>query len=268
MRYVSLEGRKVPALGLGTWELQGATCRDAVATALELGYRHIDTAQGYGNEADVGAGIDGSDREELFITTKLSTSNLSSQRVHSSTRESLDKLGSDYVDLLLIHWPAAFDRISETLSAMVELREAGAIRHIGVSNFTSAQLLEAARLAPVACNQVEYHPFLGQQAVLSAAREHDMVVTAYSPLARGAVIDDETVNDVAEAHGVTPGQVALAWLLAQDSVMAIPKASSREHLQENLASADLALSHDELSRLDELERGQRIIDPPSAPDWD
>ncbi|MDQ3341993.1 MAG: aldo/keto reductase [Actinomycetota bacterium] len=268
MQYVSLEGRRVPALGLGTWELEGATCRKAVATALELGYRHIDTAQGYGNEADVGAGIDGSDREELFLTTKLGTSNLSTQRVHSSTRESLDKLGTDYVDLLLIHWPAAFERVDETLSAMVELREAGAIRHIGVSNFTSAQLVEAARLAPVACNQVEYHPFLGQQAVLAAAREHDMVVAAYSPLARGAVMDDDTVNDIAAAHAATPGQVALAWLLAQDGVMAIPKASSREHLQENLAAVDLRLTDEELGRLDDLERGQRIIDPPSAPEWD
>lgn len=269
MEYVSLRGSKVPALGLGTWLLEGDDCRDSVEAALELGYRHIDTAQMYGNEAEIGSVLANADidREELFLTTKIDNSNHAAAAVQQSTEESVRRLRTDYVDLLLIHWPVEFDRIAETLEAMVRLQEQGLVRSIGVSNFTLSQFRHAASLAPVATNQVEYHPFLDQRVLRDAAREADAVLTAYSPLARGDVFDDETLTGIAGAHGKSAAQVTLRWLLDQE-VLVVPKATGRRHLADNLAVFDFTLTAEQTASIDGLARGERIISPPFAPQWE
>lgn len=269
MEYVSLRGLKVPALGLGTWQLEGSDCRSAVAAALELGYRHIDTAQLYGNEAEIGAALveAGVDRDDLFLTTKISNDNHAAGDVQRSTQDSLRRLQVDYVDLLLIHWPVEFDRVAETLDAMVRLQEQGLTRLLGVSNFTLSQFRTAASLAPVACNQVEYHPFLDQRRLRDAARDADAVLTAYSPLARGGVFSDPTLERIGQAHDKSPAQVALRWLLDQD-VLVVPKATGRDHLEDNLEVFDFALTGDEIASLDGLARGERLISPPFAPQWE
>ena len=270
MQYVSLHGEKVPALGLGTWELTGRDCRRAVVDAVDLGYRHVDTAQAYGNEDLVGQALAaaGVDRGELFVTTKLWNRHHAGDTVRRSTEDSLRRLRTDFVDLLLVHWPVEFGRLAETLTAMVALVDEGKVRHVGVSNFTAAQFRQARALAPVVTNQVEYHPFLSQRRVLEAARRHGATVTAYSPLARGAVFDEPVLAAIGRRHGRSPAQVSLRWLLHQDDVLAVPKATSREHLAANLAVFDFSLTDDERARIDGLARGLRLVDPPWAPDWD
>ena len=271
MDFVNVQGEHVPVIGLGTWQLQGQECRTAVEQALDIGYRHIDTAQMYGNEEEIGTVLRSTpiDRGELWVTTKLANDNHARDDVIASTEESLRKLGTDFVDLLLIHWPVRFESIGETLEAMLRLRDDGKIRHLGVSNFPPSLFDKSAEQAPLFCNQVEYHPFLSQHKVIEAARRHDAMVTAYSPLARGDVFSDESVLDeIAEAKGKTAAQVALRWLIDQDNVSAIPKSTSREHIQANIDIFDFALSEDERARIDGLERGERIIDPPFAPDWE
>jgi 2,5-diketo-D-gluconate reductase B len=270
MEYVSLRGHKVPALGLGTWLLQGSDCRSAVTAALDLGYRHIDTAQLYGNEAEIGHALSATTvpREEMFLTTKLWNDNHARTEVISYTEESLQRLGTDYVDLLLIHWPVELDRLGETLDAMGELADRGLTRNIGVSNFTVSQLQAALSLAPIACLQVEMHPFLDQSPLLAAAGEADVVVTAYSPLARGGVFTDPTLRAIGERYDKSPAQIALRWILDHDGVLAVPKASSRPHLAANLAVFDFALTTDERTQINGLARGERLIEPPFAPAWE
>ncbi|MDP9405892.1 MAG: aldo/keto reductase [Actinomycetota bacterium] len=270
MEHVSVHGAHVPSLGLGTWQLEGEQCRRVVADAVELGYRHLDTAQAYGNEEQVGTGIRDAavDRDQLWLTTKVWIHSLAPDDVRRTTEESLRRLGSDYVDLLLVHWPVAMDILDATLAAMTALRDEGKVRHVGVSNFTPSQFERAAGLAPVVCNQVEYHPFLAQDEVIAAARKHDAMVTAYSPLARGNVAADPVLTEIGQAHGKTAVQVALRWLVEQDGVSAVPKASSRAHLESNLGIFDFALSEAEHERIAGLARGERLIDPPFAPDWD
>lgn len=270
MEYENIARERVPALGLGTWELTGEDCRKAVPVALDLGYRHIDTAQVYGNEGEIGDALAASDvdRDQLWITTKIWNDRLAAAAVRSSTEESLRKLRTDHVDLLLVHWPVEFGRIAETLEAVTALREEGKTRFIGVSNFSPRQFERAAELAPVVCNQVEYHPFLGQGEVLDTARKHDAVVTAYSPLARGAVLDDPVLGEIARDHDRNPVQVTLRWLLDQPGVVAVPKATGREHLAANMAIFDFELSEAERRRIDRLARGERIIDPDGfGTDW-
>ena len=269
MDFVSLRGAKVPALGLGTWLLEGDDCRNAVPIALELGYRHIDTAQIYGNEAEIGEALAraGVDRDELFLTTKLWNDNHAHAEVIASTEDSLKRLQTDYVDLLLIHWPVEFDRLEETLSAMVELSERGLTKSIGVSNFTLSQFQRAAELAPVACNQVEYHPFLDQSELRDAVAAADAVLTAYSPLARGGVVHDEILQGIAANHGKTVPQISLRWLLDQN-ILVVPKATTREHLAANFDVFDISLSDEERDRISSRARGDRQVDPPFAPNWE
>lgn len=267
MQTITVQGVEVPALGLGTWQLTGDDCERGVAHALSVGYRHIDTAQMYGNEAQVGAGLAGSsvDRDEVFLTTKIDNRNHAPDAVRSSTEESLRKLGTDHVDLLLIHWPVGDVPIEDTLDAMVGLVDAGEVRHVGVSNFTPEQVERAVAHAGIFANQVEFHPFLGQDALRDLAVAHDHMLTAYSPLARGDVFDDETLTEVARAHGADPAQVALRWLLSLDHVAAIPKATSADHIESNYAAQDITLTDDEIARISGLARGQRLVDPPFAP---
>ena len=269
MEYLSLRGTDVPALGLGTWLLEGEDCRQAVPAALALGYRHIDTAQIYGNEAEIGQALAAStvDRDDLFVTTKVWNDHRTRDEVLRATTDSLRRLRLDHVDLLLIHWPVAFDRIGETLQGMSAALEQGLTRAIGVSNFTLTQFEMAASMAPVVCNQVEYHPFLDQRPLRDAAAKADAVLTAYSPLARGGVFSDDTLADIGATYGKSPAQVALRWLLDQ-RVLVVPKATTTQHLQANLDVFDFELSADDRDRITGLARGERLVDPPFAPHWE
>lgn len=257
MHTITIKGVEVPALGFGTWQLRGSTCERAVAHALDVGYRHVDTAQMYRNEDRVGAALAGSsvDRADVFVTTKLGNGNHAPAAVRSSTEESLRMLRTDYVDLLLIHWPTRAVPTEQTLDAMVELREEGKVRHVGVSNFRPDQVEHAIAHAPIFADQVEYHPFLRQGPLLELAAKHDFTVTAYSPLAQGGVLRDDTIAEVARRNDASPTQVALAWLLAQDKVTAIPKATSPQHIETNFAALDVELGDDDLARISALTRG-------------
>ena len=256
MEHQTIKGEKVPSLGLGTYRLSGGECERAVERALTLGYRHIDTAQMYRNEEEVGRGIQGSgvDREEIFLTTKVWPSDFSYQRTIQTTRESLKKLDTDRVDLLLMHWPSRDVPLEETLGAMRELQEEESVRHIGVSNFPPSMVQEAAQHAEVFCNQVEYHPYEAQDELLGQAKEMDYLLTAYRPLSRGVILNDETLREIGEAHGKTSAQVALRWLIQQEKVAAIPKATSEEHLKDNFDVFDFELNNEEMERVSELRR--------------
>lgn len=264
---LTVQGVTIPKLGLGTWQLTGDACVQAVRDALELGYDHIDTARMYGNEAQVAQGLHdcGRNRDEIFITTKLWSSDLSATGVHDQLEHSLRDLRTEYVDLLLIHWPSPRVPLAETLTAMLEARDAGRVRHLGVSNFPGALVREALEHAPIICDQVECHPYLGQPEVLELAREHDLMVTAYSPLAQGEALRDPVIGEIAGAHGRTPAQVVLRWLLDQPAVAAVPKAASREHRAANLEVFDFVLTDEQRGRIAGLQRGRRTIGPSSAP---
>jgi 2,5-diketo-D-gluconate reductase B len=255
----------IPKLGFGTWRLSGRECSEAVADALAAGYRHVDTAAAYGNEEDVGRGLGGAD---AWLTTKVWPDDLEPDRVRASLEASLRRLAREYVDLFLIHWPNPRVPLAATLEAMTALREEGRTREIGVSNFTAAQFREALDLAPVIVNQVEYHPYLGQSALLEVCRERDVELTAYRPLAKGEVASDPTIADIAAAHDATPAQVALAWLTGQERVSAVPKASTPERRRENLAALELRLSAEERARIDALPKDERAVETQWSPRWD
>ena len=256
MEHQTIKGEKVPSVGLGTYRLTGDTCARAVKRALALGYRHVDTAQMYGNEAEVGRGIEGSglDRGGIFLTTKVWPSDFAHDRVISKTHESLRKLGTDYVDLLLMHWPGDGVPLGETLGAMRELQVEGSVLHVGVSNFSPSLVEEATGHAEIFCNQVQYHPYRSQDALVDQSQMMDYLLTAYTPLSRGGVQDDATLGEIGEAHGKTATQVALRWLVQQDNVSAIPKATGEEHLGENLDVFDFELSEEEMDRVFSLSR--------------
>jgi diketogulonate reductase-like aldo/keto reductase len=261
----------MPVLGLGTWENdEPAQCTESVANALDAGYRHVDTAQIYGNEAAVGEGIAESDvdREDVFLASKVWIDNLAPADVAASTRESLDKLGVDSVDLMYVHWPAGEYEPEETLPAFAELRDDGLINRIGVSNFEPEHLDAAADAlgeAPFA-NQVEMHPLLRQEELREYADANGVELVAYSPLARGEVLDDPAIVDIAEKHGVSAAQVSLAWL-RESGVTAIPKATGIDHIRDNLASVDLDLDDEDVAAIDELGRTDRQLNPDFGPDW-
>ncbi len=259
----------MPMLGLGTWENTDAEqCAVSVEFALETGYRHIDTAQVYDNESSVGRGIATADvdREEIFLATKVWIDNLSYDDVIDTTEASLDRLGVDRVDLMYVHWPARAYDAEQTLSAFDELLDRGLVDRVGVSNFEPEQVEEAVDLldAPVFANQVECHPLLPQEELRAACDDHDVEVVAYSPLARGAVMDDPVLTDIADDHAVSAAQVSLAWL-REKGVTAIPKATSEAHIEDNWASLDCSLSPAEIERIDAIDRTDRRVDPGFAP---
>jgi diketogulonate reductase-like aldo/keto reductase len=253
MEYVTVDNVTLPGLGLGTARMRGETCEQAVARGIEMGYRHLDTAQMYDNEAAVGAGIEASgvDRSEVFMTTKLDRENRSAKAVRSSTAASLDRLGLETVDLLLMHSPNDWVPLAETIGAMNELQSEGRVAHIGVSNFSVDQLREAIDVSetPIVTNQVKYHPYHHQDDLLDFCNKHDVILTAYSPLARGRVADDETLGEIGDRHGKTAVQVALRWLIQQPNVIAIPKAASDDHLRENFEVFDFELTDEEVDRV-------------------
>src|SRR6478609_8154346 len=270
LRALEIQGSTVPKLGFGTWEILGRDCEEAVSDALEIGYRHIDTAQAYENEAEVGKALAASDipRRELFLTTKLWRDDFAPDRVRPSVEGSLERLQVNCVDLLLLHWPNDEVPLEETLGALAQLRDEGLIQHFGVSNFPAGMLREALKVAPIFADQVEFHPFLGQDELVELAAEKDFMVTAYSPLARGKVPGDETLGEIGERHGKTAGQVALRWLLDKPNVATIPKASSHERRLENFEVFDFELSDEDRAAIEGLPKDGRILDPGFAPDWD
>lgn len=263
MIYETIQGEEVPALGLGTWQVTGEDCREAVTDALEIGYRHIDTAQGYENEAEVGQALAESDvdREDIFLATKVWPSNLEPEALRRSMDRSLEKLQTDHVDLLYIHWPAGGFEMNATMEALRNQKDEGNAHRLGVSNFTPDLLDAAMERAPLFALQVEYHPFLDQHELIARCREHDLLFTSYSPLARGEVMENETLHSIAEAHGKTAAQVALRWQVQQDHVTAVPKASSSEHRRSNFEIFDFELSEEEMSAIFDLARGERIVAP-------
>nr|WP_304449475.1 aldo/keto reductase [Halomarina sp. PSRA2] len=260
----------MPMLGLGTWENEDPEqCTESVATALEMGYRHIDTAQAYGNEKAVGDGIKRADvaRDDVFLATKVWIENLAAEDVLESTRESMDKLGVDYLDLLYVHWPAGEYDPADTLGALTHLQDEGAIERIGVSNFEPEHLETAQEVceAPIFANQVEMHPNLQQDELREYCDEEGIELVAYSPLARGTVFDDPALTDIAEKHDASAAQVSLAWLREKD-VTAIPKATSEDHISDNWASLALELDDEDIRRIDDIEREDRQVNPPFSPD--
>ena len=270
-------GVEVPSVGFGTWQLKGDTAHECVQAALHSGYRHIDTAQAYENEEFVGRGLRDGDvpRDEYFLTTKVWMSNFHDGDLQNSAKESLQKLGVDEVDLLLLHWPNdnadGTPEVEETIAALNDARKQGLTKHIGVSNYTAEQFDKAIKLseAPILCNQVEYHPFIDQSLLLERAHAHGSALTAYCPLAQGRVMDDETIRDIAEKHGVTEPQVTVRWFAQQPGVITIPRSSNPDHIRNNNDIHNFALDADDMARISKLrEAHDRIVDPDWAPNWD
>jgi diketogulonate reductase-like aldo/keto reductase len=248
----------IPALGFGTWQLEGDVARASVESALEIGYRHIDTAAAYRNEKQVGAAIaaSGVARDDIFLTTKIWVDQFADGDLQAAAAKSVERLGVDRVDLLLLHWPKPTPSLEETIKALNDVKAKGLTRAIGLSNFPTVLFDRAVELseAPIATNQVEYHPYLAQTAVLAAAKKAGASITAWSPLAQGKIADDAVLKAIGEAHGKTPGQVTLRWLVQQDGVVAIPRTTSAKRAVENFEIFDFALTDDEMARIHGLAR--------------
>src|SRR5882757_8086594 len=274
MQVVEANGARIPLLGLGTWDLRGRVCSRIVEQALRLGYRHIDTAEMYDNEREVGEGLRaaGVGREEVFVTTKIWPSHFAPHELERAAKSSLARLRLSDVDLLLLHWPNPQIPLSETLGALCSVKQGGFARHIGVSNFTVPLIEEAVRLAsaPLVCNQIEMHPFLDQSKVTAACRAEGMAVVAYSPIARGGARKDAVLARIGRAYGKSAAQVALRWLV-QQGIVVIPRTSRIERLSENCAIFDFALSEAEMAEIHALaHRDGRLVDYAysGSPKWD
>ena len=270
---LTAHGAKMPAIGFGTMELPQRPA-ELVAYAIKCGYRLIDTARKYGTEERVGEGIraSGIARDELWVTTKVTELDAREADFLRSAETSLKALGLDHVDLLLVHWPQPKVPFAETLGALAKAKRSGLTRHIGVSNFTLAMLEEAVHVCPepLITNQIEYHAYLPQDRMIAALRRHGMILTAYCPVARGKLLDDATVGEIAKTHGKTHAQICLRWLIQQPMVAAVPRALEEVHIAENLDVFDFSLNDEEMRRISALRsRNIRIADPPErAPKWD
>jgi 2,5-diketo-D-gluconate reductase B len=276
MNVVQANGATIPAIGLGTMTLTGSVCVEAVKTALRLGYRHVDTAERYGNEAEVGEGLQqglraaGLAREEVFVTTKVYHDKLAAADFQRSFDESLAKLRLPWVDLLLIHWPSPKVPLAETLGVLCKARRDGRARHVGVANFTTTLLQQAVELAsePLVTNQIEVHPFLDQDKVIAACDRYGLAVTAYCPIARGKIPGNEVLERIGKAHGKSSSQIALRYLV-QRGIVPIPRTANPDHLAANLAVFDFDLSDAEMAEIGKLKHpGGRVVNPPHAPKWD
>ena len=250
-----------PRLGLGTMGIEDA---DRIAAAIDIGYRHLDTAQIYDNEEVVGRGVERAsvERSDLSLATKVWADSLAPEDVAASTRESLDKLGVGYVDLLYVHRPIETYDPGETLPAFDRLREEGRVRAVGVSNFDAEQVAEAREIldAPLAANQVEMHPLYQQEDLLADARKNDYALVAYSPLAQGEAFESPEIRSVAEKHDATPAQVSLAWLAGKENVVPIPRSASDDHLRENLAALDIDLDSDDVAVIESIDREEKLFE--------
>jgi 2,5-diketo-D-gluconate reductase B len=272
MLFVEANGATIPAIGLGTWELRGRACARIVEQALRIGYRHVDTAEVYENEREVGEGLRaaGVTRADVFVTTKVWSDHLAPREFERATKQSLTRLRLSEIDLLLIHWPNPRIPLAETMGALCRMKSAGLARHIGVSNFTVALIEEAVGLAtePLVVDQIEWHPFIDQSKVRAACRRHGIAVTAYSPIARGRIAGNDVLDRVAAAHGKSAAQVSLRFLI-QEGAIVIPRTSRPERLAENLAIFDFALSEGEMEDIRALAHPRgRIVDWSGAPAWD
>lgn len=263
------ERNGMPVLGIGTWQNEDPeTCAESVRIALEMGYRHVDTAQAYGNEEAVGRGIANADvdRENIFVATKVYIDRLGGEDVVESTQESLERLGLDYLDLLYIHWPADEYDPSETLPAFEKLYDEETIDRIGISNFEPHHIETAQSVldAPIFANQIEIHPLFQQEELRDFCGEAGIELVAYSPLARGQVFDVDVLSEIADANDASEAQVSLAWLRAK-GITAIPKATGEDHIRDNWESLDVELSDDEIERIDSLNIERRLVEPEFAP---
>ena len=259
-----------PPIGIGTYDnTDPVVCAQSVELALNIGYRHVDTAEGYNNEVAVGDGIASAavDRDDVFVATKVSPDNLTFEDVLEHARASRDRLGVDTLDLLYVHWPIRTYDPEETLAAFDELYDDGVISHVGLSNFTPEQLETAIDTldAPLFAHQVECHPLLQQETLRALAREHGHFLVAYSPIAKGKVFDVPELVEIAEKHDATAAQVALAWLLSKPNVVAIPKSESESHIRENFDAQQLSLDSDDIARIDAIDREHRCVDFDGAP---
>ncbi len=265
----------VPAFGLGTFRLKDQVVIDSVSTGLELGYRVIDTAQIYGNEAEVGKAItdSGVPRNELFITTKIWTDNFAADKLIPSLKESLAKLKTDYVDLTLIHWPSPKGEVpvKEFMTALLQAKEQGLTKQIGISNFTVAlmqEAIDAVGAENIATNQIELHPYLQNRTVAEFAKRHGIQITSYMTLAYGEVLKDPVIEQIAERHDASTAQVTLAWAM-QLGYAVIPSSTKRSNLESNRKACDLKLSDDDMAQIAALDRGHRLTSPERlAPQWD
>jgi 2,5-diketo-D-gluconate reductase B len=272
MPVVTSGGARIPAIGLGTWDLRGRTCARMVELALRLGYRHVDTAEMYDNEREVGEGLraSGIGRDDVFVTTKVWPDHLAAPQLERATRESLARLRLANVDLLLIHWPNPRIPLAETMAALCRMKQAGLTRHVGISNFTVPLVEEAVRLAtePLVTNQIEWHPYIDQSKVIAACRRHGLAVTAYSPIAQGRAGNDAKLKRIGKHHRKTPAQVSLRFLV-QEGAIVIPRTSRRARLEENMAIFDFELDPAEMDEIRALaRRGGRVVDRSGALDWD
>jgi len=272
MIFVDANGAKIPAVGLGTWDLRGRTCARAVEQALRLGYRHIDTAEMYDNEREIGEALRASrvKRGDVFITTKVWQNHLAAPEFERATKESLARLRLNEVDLLLIHWPNPLVPLAETIGALCKMKQAGLARHIGVSNFTVKMVGEAVALAtePLVTNQFEWHPYLDQRRLVAETQGRGLAVTAYSPIARGRAAGDKLLKRIGLAHRKTASQVCLRFLI-QEGAVVIPRTSKVERLTENIALFDFELSDAEMNEIRKLSRPTgRIVNWGGAPEWD
>ncbi|HEY0295277.1 MAG TPA: aldo/keto reductase [Bordetella sp.] len=263
----------MPRIGLGTWELDGERGEAAIDAALAAGYRHIDTARRYGNEALIGRVLKARrvEREQLFITSKVWWTDLAYDDALRSIGESVARLDCAYLDLALIHWPNPAVPLKDTLAAFARAKAQGLVRHIGVSNFPTALLREALAVSgePIVANQCEYHPFLDQSAVLDFCRGHDMVFVAYAPLGSGALLRDTRIAGLAQRHGRQPSEIVLQWLAQQPGVAAIPRSSDPGRLALNLGTGDFTLDDEDMRALNALRRPDgRLFDPAWSPAWD
>jgi 2,5-diketo-D-gluconate reductase B len=272
LEYLQTQGISLPRLGLGTFRMQGEACRAAVESALTLGYRHIDTAEMYGNEDAIGAAIasSGVARKDLHITTKVWNENLAPDAIRRAFDASLRKLRLDHVDLYLVHWPAKSMNLPAMFETLIKLKQEGRTRAIGVANFNIALLKAVVEeiKAPIACNQIEYHVFLDQTAVRAWLAAKSIPLVAYCPLAQGRAASDETLIAIGRKHGASAAQVALKWLLDQDGVAAIPKASRTESQKANLDALHIGLDDEDCAAIAGLPKNKRFVNPGFAPAWD
>lgn len=272
MRRVSIptrtlpSGDELPALGLGTYGLDDEQTATSVRTALEAGYTHIDTAEGYHNEAVIGDVLAEYDHEDVFLTSKVLPKNLDYESLIRSCESSLERLGTDYLDLYLIHWPNPAISLRESLQAMARLHDRGLVRNVGVSNFSAYQLSCAHHITdvPIAVNQIEFHPWFQRPALVDYCRESDTVIEAAAPFGRADVFDDEVVRELAETYEKSPAQVTLRWMLDRD-IVALPRSATPEHVRAN-ADLDWSLDETDCRRLDERDRDRPVYDTPTR-DW-
>lgn len=270
MRNALIKDILVPKIGLGTFELNGDACVQAISDAAEIGYRHFDTAARYGNEESVGRGLaqTGLLRDEYFVTTKVWITDLDQDSITRTVGASLERLGLEQVDLLLLHWPSPEYTVQYAMESLEIVKAAGLTRQVGVSNFPPSLLREALSYGDLFCNQVEYHPYLSQDMNLALAQQHDLLITGYAPLALGRVSTDPELVTIGQRHGKTAAQIALRWLIEHPNVAAIPKSRSRERLSENFDVWDFSLSDEERRSIGALAEGYRIYDEEWVVDWE